>query len=125
MRLGMYVVASAALALCACGAAESDEYTESIPDMDAVGMELTGADSEGLSDAHAMSSGLTAEELAFVQSAVSDVPEFLKDVREGIHELNQGVKMVLAPVMEAISQGARKEERGSVRTITQDHGTVT
>jgi hypothetical protein len=125
MRLGMFVVASAALALCACGAAESNEYTESIPDMDAVGMELTGADSEGLNDAQSTSSGLAPSDVAFVQSAVSDVPEFLKDIRAGIHELNQGVKLVLAPVLEAISESGGREESGSVRTWTKDRGAVT
>lgn len=106
MRFHKVTIMAAALAtaLTACGRAD-DEFTDSVPDIDALALEISNAAAEGVSE-----QGLEGQQT----QGVGAVPEYLQAAREGLRNLNQGLRRRLAPVVELIRQNGRMEA-GQVR----------
>jgi hypothetical protein len=96
-------IALAALMLAACGKEEVDEFAEATPDMEGVQLELSGNE-EGLA-------GLRFNAVGESDAALSTPPEYLQKVREGIRDLNEGLRRALAPVAELIRAGDPLEQR--------------
>jgi hypothetical protein len=102
MRLLKTLLLGAAAVLAACGSSNNSGATDSlaaaVPDVPGISLEATGAASEDAT----LSSDAAAASVTVDAGAPSGL-EFLPVIRQGIHDLNQGVQTFFAPIAQLIT----------------------
>lgn len=129
MRIGKWMLMGAALALGgACNVNPNQEYADALPQQDGLSLQITGAASEAATSLNTPNQGrvITGDDIGFVNSGLTSVPEFLQDARAGISELNEGVKNILDKVQDVVTSGDGKAISSDVREYgPKDIGNVT
>lgn len=102
MRLSKTFPLAAIAVLAACGSSNTsssgDALAAAVPDVPGISLEATGAASEDAT----LSSNVSAVSVTADGGAASGL-EFLPVIRQGIHDLNQGVQTFFAPIAQLIS----------------------
>jgi len=116
------VLSAVAVLVCACGRPQ-DEFVDSLPDMQGVGMEISGGAEEGFTGSALSYEGLEVADIAQVTQEIESVPEFLQHARAGIRQLNEHVRRILEPIVAAARESAGELGEGQSRVWTRDaHG---
>jgi len=101
MRLQeLSLLVAATVFAAACGSSSStasDQLAASVPDMEGLSLEATGAASEDTTEASSLSSSIVTPD------AGSSGLEFLPAIRQGIADLNQGLQQFFAPIGQLIA----------------------
>jgi hypothetical protein len=103
MRLSKTFPLVAVAVLAACGSTNNsgsgDSLAAAVPDVPGISLEATGAASEDAT----LSSNVSATSVT-PDGGVASGLEFLPVIRQGIHDLNQGVQTFFAPIAQLISR---------------------
>jgi len=106
MRFGKMTILGAALAAALAGCGRGDEeYTDAMPDMDSVALEISNQAAEGVT-----TSGLEGTS----SQGVGSIPEFLADAREAIKGLNDITRREVEGIASIVAKNG-KPEAGQVR----------
>ncbi|MFZ5470370.1 MAG: hypothetical protein ACOZIN_13115 [Myxococcota bacterium] len=109
------VLGAALLAVVGCGRGGDDSFAEATPDFDGLSLEISGAASEG-----AALSGTTQQGLG------ENAPEYLKNAREAVANLNAHVKKAIEPIAELVAANVGKTQPGDSKVYgPKDRGNAT
>src|SRR6185295_17362073 len=106
MRFGKMTILGAALAAALAGCGRGDEeFTDAMPDMDGVAVEISNQAAEGVTSA-----GLEGTS----SQGVGSIPEFLADARAAIKGLNDITRREVEGIASLVAKNG-KPEPGQVR----------
>jgi hypothetical protein len=109
-------LAAATLSLAGCGGAQ-EEFSDGVPSLDDVSVELTD---------ETQLEGSVSQGLESADGGGTFTPEYLAQARAEIHALNERLREALAPLHALVKEALPRMERGDTRVFgPRDHGDAT